>query len=162
MLCVSFFSFVLYLCSFYVFLLFYCYSLFSMYFLFWSFFFFKQKTAYEMRISDWSSDVCSSDLLAAGGVDVVAARASHRRDHAGAVEQLLEAADGFLVRTLETRARERVERDQVDLGRVLHLHPALEVAHQPQQPARVFGLVVHALHQGVFEGDRKSTRLNSS
>src|SRR3546814_16357544 len=27
-----------------------------------SFFFFKQKTAYEMRISDWSSDVCSSDL----------------------------------------------------------------------------------------------------
>src|SRR3546814_938414 len=29
------------------------------------FFFFKQKTAYEMRISDWSSDVCSSDL---GGI----------------------------------------------------------------------------------------------
>src|SRR3546814_3437675 len=29
------------------------------------FFFFKQKTAYEMRISDWSSDVCSSDLRAA-------------------------------------------------------------------------------------------------
>src|SRR3546814_11386915 len=29
-----------------------------------SFFFFKQKTAYEVRISDWSSDVCSSDLLA--------------------------------------------------------------------------------------------------
>src|SRR3546814_3209901 len=28
-------------------------------------FFFKQKTAYEMRISDWSSDVCSSDLDAA-------------------------------------------------------------------------------------------------
>src|SRR3546814_9270226 len=28
------------------------------------FFFFKQKTAYEMRISDWSSDVCSSDLTA--------------------------------------------------------------------------------------------------
>src|SRR3546814_984845 len=27
------------------------------------FFFFKQKTAYEMRISDWSSDVCSSDLI---------------------------------------------------------------------------------------------------
>src|SRR3546814_17509918 len=29
------------------------------------FFFFKQKTAYEVRISDWSSDVCSSDLLLA-------------------------------------------------------------------------------------------------
>src|SRR3546814_3849984 len=36
-------------------------SSFSLYF----FFFFKQKTAYEMRISDWSSDVCSSDLAAA-------------------------------------------------------------------------------------------------
>src|SRR3546814_7516813 len=34
-----------------------------MYFTFvFLFFFFKQKTAYEMRISDWSSDVCSSDL----------------------------------------------------------------------------------------------------
>src|SRR3546814_8932957 len=31
------------------------------------FFFFKQKTAYEMRISDWSSDVCSSDLLGRQG-----------------------------------------------------------------------------------------------
>src|SRR3546814_10259289 len=30
---------------------------------FFCFFFFKQKTAYEMRISDWSSDVCSSDLV---------------------------------------------------------------------------------------------------
>src|SRR3546814_1182414 len=34
------------------------------------FFFFKQKTAYEMRISDGSSDVCSSDL-AAGGADLI-------------------------------------------------------------------------------------------
>src|SRR3546814_14530065 len=32
--------------------------------LFFVFFFFKQNTAYEMRISDWSSDVCSSDLAA--------------------------------------------------------------------------------------------------
>src|SRR3546814_1432196 len=32
------------------------------------FFFFKQKTAYEMRISDWSSDVCSSDLFEMGPV----------------------------------------------------------------------------------------------
>src|SRR3546814_7119555 len=37
------------------------------------FFFFKQKTAYEMRISDWSSDVCSSDLQRAvkGGAIIV-------------------------------------------------------------------------------------------
>src|SRR3546814_18815749 len=37
------------------------------------FFFFKQKTAYEMRISDWSSDVCSSDLEAQ----------RHREEHGG-------------------------------------------------------------------------------
>src|SRR3546814_7798347 len=35
-----------------------------------TFFFFKQKTAYEMRISDWSSDVCSSDLFAAAGARI--------------------------------------------------------------------------------------------
>src|SRR3546814_8490331 len=35
-------------------------------------FFFKQKTAYEMRISDWSSDVCSSDLYAASAPAVAA------------------------------------------------------------------------------------------
>src|SRR3546814_8965215 len=33
-------------------------------------FFFKQKTAYEMRISDWSSDVCSSDLVQCAGRDL--------------------------------------------------------------------------------------------
>src|SRR3546814_17864303 len=37
-----------------------------MYCVFLCFFFFKQKTAYEMRISDWSSDVCSSDLFGLG------------------------------------------------------------------------------------------------
>src|SRR3546814_2988434 len=43
------------LCIFVVFVL--CYHIVYLFF-----FFFKQKTAYEMRISDWSSDVCSSDL----------------------------------------------------------------------------------------------------
>src|SRR3546814_13852085 len=33
------------------------------------FFFFKQKTAYEMRISDWSSDVCSSDLIPSTSIE---------------------------------------------------------------------------------------------
>src|SRR3546814_3213103 len=45
---------------------------------FFCFFFFKQKTAYEMRISDWSSDVCSSDLEAAEGP---AGRARHGDPH---------------------------------------------------------------------------------
>src|SRR3546814_2331234 len=45
-----------------------------------SFFFFKQKTAYEMRISDWSSDVCSSDLL---GVAVAWLFLAHLMFHPG-------------------------------------------------------------------------------
>src|SRR3546814_9535422 len=40
-------------------------------------FFFKQKTAYEMRISDWSSDVCSSDLLTVLISQRTAVRISH-------------------------------------------------------------------------------------
>src|SRR5690554_7807193 len=55
--------------------------------------------------------------LAAGGVDVVATGAAHRRDHAGTVKQLLERADRRFLRALVARARERVERDQVDLDR---------------------------------------------
>src|SRR3546814_5849336 len=42
-------------------------------------FFFKQKTAYEMRISDWSSDVCSSDLAVAPVGTVYAPQTGRRR-----------------------------------------------------------------------------------
>src|SRR3546814_4100416 len=47
------------------------------------FFFFKQKTAYEMRISDWSSDVCSSDLAGTGlhGNGRFGDRPAGTRDH---------------------------------------------------------------------------------
>src|SRR3546814_1506597 len=47
------------------------------------FFFFKQKTAYEMRISDWSSDVCSSDLKMFDVVGPVTAGGAreHQIDH---------------------------------------------------------------------------------
>src|SRR3546814_10573297 len=54
--------------------------------LFWSsffFFFFKQKTAYEMRISDWSSDVCSSDLRPARAMRHRAEYMAMRIDRAG-------------------------------------------------------------------------------
>src|SRR3546814_8282129 len=42
------------------------------------FFFYKQKTAYEMRISDWSSDVCSFDLERPGDVRTPAGGVRHR------------------------------------------------------------------------------------
>src|SRR3546814_8063994 len=47
------------------------------------FFFFKQKTAYEMRISDWSSDVCSSDLLGRVHVDVHHRGVDFEKQHEG-------------------------------------------------------------------------------
>src|SRR3546814_4479181 len=54
------------------------------------FFLFKQKTAYEMRISDWSSDVCSSDLLGLIGhqhqmIIVMRRETGHHRSVAGDV-----------------------------------------------------------------------------
>src|SRR3546814_1326024 len=51
------------------------------------FFFFKQKTAYEMRISDWSSDVCSSDLVG----DREPARGTLQQAHAQLGFQLADA-----------------------------------------------------------------------
>src|SRR3546814_10559110 len=64
-------------------------------------FFFKQKTAYEMRISDWSSDVCSSDLVdgenAAFHQDAVVKPLregdAHAADVAGAILELAVAVD---------------------------------------------------------------------
>src|SRR3546814_9915252 len=46
-----------------------CVNLMMIFIILYRFFFFKQKTAYEMRISDWSSDVCSSDLRLAVTTD---------------------------------------------------------------------------------------------
>src|SRR3546814_16851023 len=75
-----------------------------------SFFFFKQKTAYEMRISDWSSDVCSSDLAAAGGgvaAGLVAGVAGVWAK-AAAAARTSAAAQALLVRTsIGVRSEER-------------------------------------------------------
>src|SRR3546814_1486682 len=91
------------------------------------FVFFKQKTAYEMRISDWSSDVCSSDLVAAAGAervlhraaghlqrradveaagDVAGRRADHRR-HLGCVESLKRRVEGQAGAPFCQRSEER-------------------------------------------------------
>src|SRR3546814_817206 len=83
----------------------------------WFFFFFKQKTAYEMRISDWSSDVCSSDLF--GNLEDVDERGEQRRRvgqggravrcHAGDRAQFLETQPfGRTGQAAERAARQRV------------------------------------------------------
>src|SRR3546814_2945530 len=100
------------------------------------FFFFKQKTAYEMRISDWSSDVCSSDLF---DRDIHA-------DEAGDARQ--DGADDEAGR--RNRAEEQADEngdDDADDGDGAIL-------------AAQIGL--GAFLDGSGNLDRKSTRLNSS
>src|SRR3546814_3100311 len=68
------------------------------------FFFFKQKTAYEMRISDWSSDVCSSDLADATHVAgrMLSQRLAIGPSHARDVETWVDAG-------LATRVRRSID-----------------------------------------------------
>src|SRR3546814_3924669 len=81
-----------------------------------SFFFIKQKTAYEMRISEWSSDVCSSDLLEGSGFAV-------KRDPSGA---LMIIKSGTAVPEAEpqaatrstSRATQSAEPEPEDLGKI--------------------------------------------
>src|SRR3546814_10870918 len=83
-------------------------------------FLFKQKTAYEMRISDWSSDVCSSDLAVDAGGDETAvlrapvvAQTGDRREHVGAVIGRAVVDHDHLVRR---PCRPRSERAQAPKG----------------------------------------------
>src|SRR3546814_16492742 len=89
------------------------------------FFFFKQKTAYEMRISDWSSDVCSSDLLEGDVGDDGAARGDdhglhvlgHRTQAAEVVDAVEDLTDHVEARGLVWAADAEVETHRLaDLG----------------------------------------------
>src|SRR3546814_3694382 len=95
--------------------------------------FVEQKTAYEMRISDWSSDVCSSDLA------LIAGLAPIRVDPTD-----VEVADSAmrLMRLLDRRASIPVLREQ--LVREMHYW------------------LLAGQHGTAIRQDRKSTRLNSS
>src|SRR3546814_5910309 len=107
------------------------------------FFFFKQKTAYELRISDWSSDVCSSDLIPAA-VDADAGDCEvDVHDLGGAIDGDLQVC---LVDDLEVVGEN---------GRTgncgAHVARGLFGDGHRSMPAC-----------GRPRGDRKSTRLNSS
>src|SRR3546814_8462334 len=116
------------------------------------FFFFKQKTAYEMRISDWSSDVCSSDLLADRfhliAPDLPGWNASER----------LPGADyGVIAQAARLHAFIAALGDGpvIVVGHSMGGHiSGLLAADHPEQVQRLV-LMSSA-------GDRKSTRLNSS
>src|SRR3546814_5276373 len=96
------------------------------------FFFFKQKTAYEMRISDWSSDVCSSDLGPGGIADIAPAAQMPLADMccriAGILEQPRDRRQlgiepiGLSGRCIERAIADIV--DEPDLGRETPGHEA--------------------------------------
>src|SRR3546814_10187145 len=76
------------------------------------FFFFKQKTAYEMRISDWSSEVCSSDLLEIAEAVDAALGALDRK----AVEGVAFVKAKFAANDLVLGQRVAVDVDPLDIG----------------------------------------------
>src|SRR3546814_3819379 len=160
-------------------------------FLYVMFFFFKQKTAYEMRISDWSSDVCSSDLLGGDEAGVYA-------DHAG-LQRLADAPDAAHVAGVEVggeaelgvvgerdglllglEAEQRRDRAEGFLAGHLHLRghvgqhgrlvegPATLVAGAAEHHLRALRLGIGDVlfdlveRRRVDQRDRKSKRLNSS
>src|SRR3546814_11014913 len=88
------------------------------------FFFFKQKTAYEMRISDWSSDVCSSDL-AAGRGEMIGEGVVHQLTppEAGG-EQRAGEAEAIGATALGLEDRPRRHEDPADLPERRGVQPA--------------------------------------
>src|SRR3546814_5353386 len=116
-----------------------------------SVFFFKQKTAYEMRISDWSSDVCSSDLrgdrLAAiladdhHVLDMRRAPAELMIGHVEGEDHILLEGEGVFARHLRPHR-----------NRVIGMFEADRMRRGDDEARKA----------SIVHGDRKSTRLNSS
>src|SRR3546814_21191546 len=114
------------------------------------FFFFKQKTAYEMRISDWSSDVCSSDLgRDPGQIGLLHRLAAEQADRTGA-EALLGESEVGERRMIAERHAGKAQGADVDLlvqpaisGGNGGAEPARTSKHLDQPPA--FGLSLAAL-----------------
>src|SRR3546814_3812736 len=78
-----------------------------------SVFFFKQKTAYEMRISDWSSDVCSSDLLLRWGQFEAAERLARNVESLGVQFNAFERNPGeVLARVAQARGAAGAQQSQ--------------------------------------------------
>src|SRR3546814_3897835 len=129
------------------------------------FFFFKQKTAYEMRISDWSSDVCSSDLYV---FDAAV-------DPGEADPPLIVDTDAVLSRSVALQSFQPIARR---CAKVVEDASAMQVVELPERDAgnvaegtrlacleeRCGVAVLEAPDHGeMYNGiDRKSTRLNSS
>src|SRR3546814_8316334 len=111
-------------------------------------FFFKQKTAYEMRISDWSSDVCSSDLFSRSRFAFGLLQGG-RSDDCGDRE----------IAVVNGRGGARRQLHMADVDGVTHVRAGQVDDHIIGNAGRItnqFEFVANDVQ------DRKSTRLNSS
>src|SRR3546814_6303438 len=137
-------------------------------------FVFKQKTAYEMRISGWSSDVCSSDLKATARYGDVS---TEKTGHAEAVRITYDPARvsyGTLLRVYFSVAHDPTQLNRQGPDRGPSYRSAIFPQTATQQKAAAAYIaqltrahafkmpIVTRLERGGFYPDRKSTRLNSS
>src|SRR3546814_10363084 len=118
------------------------------------FFFFKQKTAYEMRISDWSSDVCSSDLVGQASKAV-----NHLLGVLGAERR---GADRLRFATREQRRTMRARQeadDRLNRANLLRIAPIDALTILQNGGANDFGLQLldlldgDHLHLRIFAGE---------
>src|SRR3546814_8796245 len=116
-------------------------------------FFFKQKTAYEMRISDWSSDVCSSDLMKKAKLDD------------GVVKRQLAMLSSM---TSDERKKPDLikasRKQRIAVGSGTSVQDVNKLLKQHKDATRIMKRVQKMGKKGMLRGglDRKSTRLNSS
>src|SRR3546814_6833073 len=118
-------------------------------------FFFKQKTAYEMRISDWSSDVCSSDLSPCQFFSDMrriwnAPQAAFHRIEAGIDRHV--------------HARQHVDEVRRTALRLAAIKPAHDLGHDVaiEEDRRILAHRGAHRRKPAADEDRTSTRLNSS
>src|SRR3546814_5557073 len=125
-----------------------------------SFFFFKQNTAYEMRISDGSSDVCSSDLGRVAGASRLPRLSAVG---SGGYNNYL----GSLTSTLPGRVFQQAQTTAtIGLSATIPLYqgglPAAQVRRATALESQALEQTIFIERRVVAEADRKSTRLNSS
>src|SRR3546814_9831684 len=103
------------------------------------FFFFKQKTAYEMRISDWSSDVCSSDLSFQAGLE------AGRTENLEAGELIIAECRALMQSLDEARTIDKAALGPMMKKALLDLTAQIVEAHVAADPAFVNGCIGRAL-----------------
>src|SRR3546814_3528720 len=116
----------------------------------------KQKTAYEMRISDWSSDVCSADLQRRAGsaIDIIVAEN-------GDAFPCLDGIGHSGSRFVHVAKQAGIGHEGTNSGLAMCSHVLTRTAAREQKLRHPI-VRAEIRNASVRPGDRKSTRLNSS